>query len=529
MRRPILTLTLLLVVSGLAGPVGASDSGLRAESGTAALRSDFNGDGYDDLAVGADDEGIGDRDIAGAVNVIYGSAAGLTATGDQFWHQDSPGIRERAEFGDRVGNELASGDFDGDGFADLAMAAPYERLFVHEDAGAVNVLYGSASGLTAAGNQLWTQESPGMPGDARRSDRFGWALTGGDFDADGYTDLAISTPFESVEGAGWGAGSTTVLYGSSEGLSTSRVQLWTQNSPDVEDVAERGDNFGFALSAADFSGDGFVDLAIGAASETIGSASQTGSVNVIYGSPAGLTAAGDQFWSQDTPDVLDEAEAFDYFGQALAGGDFGGDGFADLAVGVEEGLSGDGSDEGGVHVLYGSTTGLTVGGNQFWTQDSPEISGAAEPGDNFGDALAAGDFSGDGFDDLAVGVEDEGFGDVGGAGAVIVIYGSAVGLTATGNQFWSQDNPRVLGEAEWEDGFGSALGAGDFNGSGFVALAVGVDRDNVGDIESAGGVNLLYGSPTGLTGEGNQLWHQDVPGIEDLAEFGDEFGYSLPG
>jgi hypothetical protein len=164
---------------------------------------------------------------------------------------------------------------------------------------------------------------------------------------------------------------------------------------------------------------------------------------------------------------------------------------------------------------------------QFWTQDSPGISGEAEPGDDFGGALVAGDFSGDGFADVAIGVPEEDFGGVGGAGAVMVIYGSAAGLTATGNQFWSQDNRRVLGEAEPDDAFGSALTAADFNGSGFVALAVGVYRDNVEDVDTAGAVNILYGSPTGITVDQNQLWHQDVPGIDDEAETGDQFGYNV--
>src|SRR5262249_29243939 len=89
------------------------------------VRADFNGDGYEDLAVGVPGEGILVQGVimsgAGAVNVIYGSATGLNPTGNQFWFQELPGIaREHSEPGDNFGATLAAGDFNGDGFADLA-------------------------------------------------------------------------------------------------------------------------------------------------------------------------------------------------------------------------------------------------------------------------------------------------------------------------------------------------------------------------------------------------------------------------
>src|SRR5439155_11997127 len=113
---------------------------------------------------------------AGAVNVLYGSATGLQATGeggpdDQFWTQDSPGMgADGAEAQDWFGWALAVGDFNGDGFRDLAIGVRVEDVGVVFNAGAVDVLYGSATGLQSTGeggpdDQFWTQDSAGMAGD----------------------------------------------------------------------------------------------------------------------------------------------------------------------------------------------------------------------------------------------------------------------------------------------------------------------------------------------------------------------------
>lgn len=144
--------------------------------------------------------------------------------------------------------------------------------------------------------------------------------------------------------------------------------------------------------------------------------------------------------------------------------DFDGDGFADLAVGVPgEDANGGAGDTGGVSVIYGSAGGLsaTATPDQFWTQDSPNVEGAAEVNDDFGSALAAGDFNADGFTDLAIGVPGE---DASATsdGGVNVIYGSAGGLSATtsADQFWGQDSPGVEDTAEASDYFGRELAAG---------------------------------------------------------------------
>ncbi len=104
-----------------------------------------------------------------------------------------------------------------------------------------------------------------------------------------------------------------------------------------------------------------------------------------------------------------------------------------------------------------------------------------------------------------------------------VILGSGGGLSATGNQFWSQNSAGISETAEAGDSFGAALVAGDLNGDGRDDLAVGVPAESIGTL-AAGGLNLIYGAAGGLTSTGNQLWSQDSPNVQETAEAGDQFG-----
>src|SRR5262249_7320642 len=137
----------------------------------------------------------------------------------------------------------------------------------------------------------------------------------------------------------------------------------------------------------------------------VGTVLQAGAVNVLYGSPGGLTGDGDDLWTQDSPGIVGTAEPEDLFGDEVIVANFGNGAQADLAVGSRGEDIGNVQDAGAVTVIYGSVGGLTSSGNQLWTQDSNGIIGTSESGDFFGAELAAGNFGGSSQADLAVGVE----------------------------------------------------------------------------------------------------------------------------
>lgn len=494
----------------------------------AQVGGDFNGDGFDDLAIGVPFEDMDGQADSGAVHILYGAPKYLRANKDQIWHLNSQGINGEAVAGDMFGAAMAVGDFNDDGFDDLAVGAPGADISGAFDAGSVHVIYGTNTGLRSNKDQRWHQNSDGVDEDAEALDAFGTTLVAGDFDNDGFDDLAIGVPFEDIDGLN-DAGCVHVLFGTGNGLRSAGTQLLAQGfNFGIEGEMAAGDMFGAAMAAGDFDNDGRDDLVVGVPNDSVDGTSGAGAVNVFYGTPTGLSVDDDQYWSQNSTDILDDSEPGDLFGASLAVGDFDGDNRDDLVVGIPGEDITSIADAGAIQILYGHNSGLRSNDNQFIHQDVDGVNDTAEFNDQFGYALGAGDFNDDQFDDLIVGIPFEDLQGLSNAGAIAVFYGKSNGLAISGDRFFHQNSDGFRGAIGSEDQFGAAITVSDFSGDGTMDAAMAVPGEDIAGVPDAGAVHVLYGSRKKKLNAGrDQIWSQNSGGIADSAEISDTMGIAL--
>lgn len=381
------------------------------------ITGDFDGDGRDEIAFGnpSYSASVPSGGRAYVARRDPGSGSWDVTTTIQQELNGYPGVHEAS---DSFGYALAAADFDADGYDDLAIGSHGEDVGTTDEAGAVMITYGTASGITSARSTLITRNSDGLSFTPMENDRYGFALTTGDFDADGYSDLAIGATGARCPDGTTQAGAVIVLYGSAGGLVTTRSRIFRPGVSGMQGACTSATNFGSDLAAGGFDAGITSDLAIG---------TNVNAVHVIYAGANGLeTARNQRFTPADFPGVT----AASRFGSRLAAGRLRRVsaglilGRNSLVIGAPSDAPQGLPDAGSVLILHAEADGLTTSGAERWIRSAARSVGAPATEDRYGSSLTIGDYNDDGVQDLAIGVPYYDDGATADDGAVEVLYGS---------------------------------------------------------------------------------------------------------
>ena len=502
------------VISGIA----AGDFSGRSASGA----GDVNGDGFDDVIVGAYLASPNGQNYAGESYVVFGSAvasASNVALSDIRDGDGSDGfVINGIDPYDYSGFSVSgAGDVNGDGFDDVIVGAFFASPNGQSYAGESYVVFGRGDGFAASVHLSAIEAGDGSEGfvvnGADFYDYSGISVSGaGDVNGDGIDDLLVGAFLATPDGRNY-AGESYVVFGRNTGFSAAVELADIESGSGADGFVINGINSydlsGISVSdAGDINGDGIGDLVIGASEASPNGQAGAGQGYVVFGRNGGFPGSVDlsAIEAGDGGDgfVINGVDAYDWTGFSVSGaGDVNGDGFDDILIGAPRGNPGGLDYAGHSFVIFGRASGFSPTLDLTDIQNGDGSQGftlvGAEAHDSAGTSVnAAGDVNGDGFDDILIGA-------VGGspdgrsyAGESYVVFGrlGSFGTTISLSDIETGDGNDgfvVRGVDNYDASGTSVSAAGDVNGDGFDDLLIGAPQADPGGQYDAGESYIVFG------------------------------------
>ena len=463
---------------------------------------DINDDGYDDFAIGAPGADPNGED-SGATYVIFGKATGFSRTIELSELDGSDGFRIDGEsVQDTSGRSISAGDVNDDGYNDIIIGADWAAPNGYSS-GSTYVVFGKESGFSKTIDLSDIVRIGGgvrIDGESAYDDS-GKSVSSGDVNDDGYDDIIIGAP--GADPNGYGSGSTYVVFGKADGSNglNGIMELSELDGSDGFriDGESAGDASGHSVSSAgDVNGDGYDDFVIGAYGADP-NGERSGSSYVVFGKESGFDA------TVNLSDIAtgDGSAGFRINGgnegdqngfSVSSAGDFNGDGYDDIIIGAQY-ADPNGEDSGATYVVFGKASGFsrTIELSELDGSDGFRLNGESTDDYSGRSVSSAGDFNGDGYDDIIIGAA---WSDPNGdrSGSSYVVFGKSSGFSRTIelSELDGSDGFRIDGEDRYDRSGYSVSSAGDVNDDGYDDIIIGTKYGG----RTEGHSYVIYGHAT---------------------------------